>query len=203
MVVAPGANAKLLPFDIEQVKNLSDAEIILMQLEIPMETINAVSKIAKLNHQKVIINPAPAQTLSDELLEGLFLLTPNETEATLLSGILVTDECTAALAATFFLSKGVQNIIITLGKKGAYFQNDKLKLMVPAPIVMALDTTGAGDTFSGAIAVAILENINRESIVSVCSGWETVMKFAIETASLSVTKLGAQTSIPFRTEIIL
>lgn len=203
IVVAPGANAKLLPFDIEQVKNLSDAEIILMQLEIPMETINAVSKIAKLNHQKVIINPAPAQTLSDELLEGLFLLTPNETEATLLSGILVTDECTAALAATFFLSKGVQNIIITLGKKGAYFQNDKLKLMVPAPIVMALDTTGAGDTFSGAIAVAILENINRESIGSVCSGWETAMKFAIETASLSVTKLGAQTSIPFRTEIIL
>ena len=99
IVVAPGANANLLPADIEKVKNISDAEIILMQLEIPMETIIAVAKIAKSNNQKVIINPAPAQKLDDELLNGLFLITPNETEASLLTGIKVVDEETASQAA--------------------------------------------------------------------------------------------------------
>jgi len=81
IVVAPGANANLLPADISTVKNITDAEIILMQLEIPMETIVAIAKNAKANHQRVILNPAPAQKLDDELLDGLFLITPNETES--------------------------------------------------------------------------------------------------------------------------
>jgi ribokinase len=119
IVVAPGANANLLPADIEKVKNITEAEIFLMQLEIPMGTIAAVVKNAKANGQKVIINPAPAQKLDDELLNGLFLITPNETEAFLLTGITVHDESTASQAAVVFLSKGVQNIIITLGRQGA------------------------------------------------------------------------------------
>jgi ribokinase len=121
IVVAPGANANLLPADIEKVKNIAEADIILMQLEIPMETIAAVVKNAKANHQKVILNPAPAQNLDDELLNGLFLIIPNETEASLLTGITVDDEATASLAARLFLYKGVQNLIITLGSRGAFF----------------------------------------------------------------------------------
>jgi ribokinase len=196
IVVAPGANANLLPDDIKKVKDIKEAAIILMQLEIPMETIKAVAKIAKANGQKVIVNPAPAQKLEDELLNGLFLITPNETEASLLTGITVIDDATASKAANVFLCKGVQNVIITLGKKGAFFQNNKIKLRIPAPVVTALDTTAAGDTFSGAIAVAITETIDQTA-----TAWEQVVKFAIEAASISVTRLGAQASVPYRNEI--
>jgi len=198
IVVAPGANAKLFPVDIEKVKNITEAEIILMQLEIPMETITAVAKIAKANNQKVIINPAPAQKLDDELLNGLFLITPNETEASLLTGITVVDEETASQAAVVFLSKGVQNVIITLGKKGAFFQNENLKLKIRAPVVQAMDTTAAGDTFNGALTVALTENKDPINI-----GWENAIQFAVEAASISVTRLGAQSSVPYRSEIII
>ncbi len=191
IVVAPGANGQLLPPDIARVKNISDAEIILMQLEIPMETIAAVAKIAKANKQKVIINPAPAQKLADELLNGLFLITPNETEATLLTGIKVEDEATAAQAADIFLSKGVQNVIITLGKQGAYFKNADGTLKIDAPVVKAMDTTAAGDTFSGALTVALTEK----------KDWVNAIKFAVEAASISVTRMGAQASVPYRKEM--
>jgi ribokinase len=193
IVVAPGANANLLPADISTVKNITDAEIILMQLEIPMETIVAVAKNAKANHQRVILNPAPAQKLDNELLDGLFLITPNETEASLLIGIKVDDEATASLAARLFLNKGVQNVLITLGSQGAYFQNKNLSLMIDAPLVRAMDTTAAGDTFSGALAVAITENMD----------WKKAIQFAVKAASLSVTRLGAQSSIPYRCEITI
>lgn len=191
IVVAPGANARLLPTDIDLVKELSAAAIILMQLEIPMQTIAAAAKIAKANQQRVIINPAPAQQLSDEILNGLFLITPNETEAALLTGIKVDNELTASLAADIFLSKGVQNVIITLGKQGAYFQNNELKFTVPAPVVKAMDTTAAGDTFSGAVAVALTENM----------GWKKAIRFAVQAASISVTRMGAQASVPYRNEL--
>ncbi len=191
IVVAPGANANLLPADILTIQNINEAEIILMQLEIPMSTIEAVAKEAKNNNQKVIINPAPAQALSDELLNGLFLVTPNETEASLLTGIKVEDYNTAAQAAVVFLKQGVQNVIITMGKLGAYFQNADLNFKIPAPVVKAVDTTAAGDTFSGAIAVAINEKMN----------WENAIRFAIEAASISVTRKGAQSSVPYRQEL--
>ncbi len=191
IVVAPGANANLLPADILTIQNINEAEIILMQLEIPMSTIEAVAKEAKNNNQKVIINPAPAQALSDKLLNGLFLVTPNETEASLLTGIKVEDYNTAAQAAVVFLKQGVQNVIITMGKLGAYFQNADLNFKIPAPVVKAVDTTAAGDTFSGAIAVAINEKMN----------WENAIRFAIEAASISVTRKGAQSSVPYRQEL--
>jgi ribokinase len=198
IVVAPGANARLLPVDIEKIPDISEAEIILMQLEIPMATISAVAKIAKSNNQRVIINPAPAQKLDDELLCGLFLITPNETEATLITGIKVEDEETASQAAAIFLKKGVQNVIITLGRQGAYFQNENIKLKVDAPVVQAADTTAAGDTFSGALTVALTENIDLLNI-----GWESAIKFAVKAASISVTRLGAQASVPYRSEMVI
>ncbi len=191
IVVAPGANAQLLPVDIAQVKTISEAEIILVQLEIPMETIAAVMKIAIANKRKVIINPAPAQTLQDELLNGLFLITPNETEAGLLTNINVKDEETASQAAAVFLSKGVENVIITLGKQGAYFQNNEMQFKTGAPVVKAVDTTVAGDTFSAAIAVAVTERME----------WKQAVQFAVKAASISVTRMGAQASVPYRHEM--
>lgn len=191
IVVAPGANAQLLPADIAQIKTISEAAIILMQLEIPMETIAAVMKIATTNKRKVIINPAPAQKLPDELLNGLFLITPNETEACLLTNINVKDEATAAQAAKVFLSKGVLNVIITLGKQGAYFQNKDLQFITDAPVVKAVDTTAAGDTFSAAIAVAVTEKME----------WKQAVQFAVKAASISVTRMGAQASVPYRHEL--
>lgn len=191
IVVAPGANANLLPCDIERVKNIGDAEIILMQLEIPLATIEAVAKKAKANNQKVMINPAPAQHLSDELLNGLFLITPNETEACLLTGIQVVDEVSASKAAHVFLEKGVRHVIITLGKNGAYYQSASSSFTVPAPIVHTIDTTAAGDTFNGAMAVALIEEME----------WKQAIDFANKAASVSVTRMGAQASIPHRAEI--
>ena len=140
----------------------------------------------------MIINPAPAQKLADELLNGLFLITPNETEASLLTDITVENEETAGEAARVLLERGVKNVIITLGKKGAYFQNESLKLRINAPVVTAIDTTAAGDTFSGALAVALTEK----------KSWEEAIKFAVAAASISVTRLGAQASVPYRSEIL-
>jgi ribokinase len=192
IVVAPGANANLFPADIEKVENLRDATVILLQLEIPMDTINYIAKLAKVNKQKLILNPAPAQKLNDELLRGLYLITPNETEAFYLTGIQVKDETSASAAADVLLKKGVENIIITLGRKGAFFQNDQLKIKVSAPVVEPLDTTAAGDTFNGAITVALTENME----------WDKAIRFAVQAASISVTRMGAQSSVPYRKEII-
>ncbi len=192
IVVAPGANGNLLPADIEKVQNLRDAAVILLQLEIPMETINHIAKLTRLNKQKLILNPAPAQKLDDELLSALYLITPNETEAFYLTGVRVNDETTASAAADVFLKRGVENVIITLGREGAFFQNGYLKIKVNAPVMEPVDTTAAGDTFNGAITVAITENM----------GWEKAMRFAVQAASISVTRMGAQSSVPYRKEII-
>jgi len=193
IVVAPGANANLLPADIQKVKNIGEAAVLLMQLEIPMETIAFVADLAKSNHQKLIINPAPAQKLEDEFLNGLFLITPNETEAFLLTGIQVVDRETASAAASVFLNKGVQHVIITMGRQGVYFQNNNLKLKVAAPFVKAIDTTAAGDVFCGALTVAVTEMMD----------WEPAIQFAVHAASISVTRMGAQSAAPYRKEIIL
>jgi ribokinase len=192
IVVAPGANANLMPADIDRVKNLGQAATILMQLEIPMATVKYVAGIAKANGQKLILNPAPAQKLNDELLNGLFLITPNETEALVLTGITVKDVKTASEAAGVFLSRGVQNVVITMGSAGVYFQNKHLKIKVDAPPVKAMDTTAAGDVFSGAIAVGLTEGLD----------WDRALAFAVQAASISVTRMGAQSSIPYRKEVI-
>lgn len=192
IAVAPGANANLLPSDIEKVKTINSAEIILMQLEIPIETISSVIKNAKENKQKVILNPAPAQKLDNSLLSGLFMITPNETEAYFLTGIKVFDEVSASQAAGVFISNGVQNVVITMGTSGAYIFADGISKMVPVNPVKAVDTTAAGDVFNGALAVAISEGKDIEEAVS----------FANKAAAISVTRIGAQCSVPYRKEIV-
>lgn len=191
IVVAPGANAHLLPKDLEKVIALHEAEIILTQLETPIETIAHLVKKAKAHNQKIILNPAPAQALPDNLLDGLYLIVPNETEATLLTGIHVHDQTSASHAADILQQKGVHNVIITLGKQGAYLQTQHLKVLIDTPSVKAVDTTAAGDTFCGALAVAIAEN----------NGWEKAVHFACQAAAISVTRLGAQASVPYRNEL--
>jgi ribokinase len=191
IVVAPGANSNLLPGDLESVSAINDAEVVLVQLEIPFETIESVIQSAMAAGKKVILNPAPARSLNTELLDGLFLITPNETEASLLTGIQVDDQVSAAKAASFLQSKGVRNVIITLGGKGAYLHNDRFRILVEAPTVRAVDTTAAGDVFNGAIAVAIVEGME----------WEPAVRFACRAASISVTRLGAQASAPYRNEV--
>ncbi|MEI8074948.1 MAG: ribokinase [Bacteroidota bacterium] len=193
IVVAPGANAKLSVADVSAISELTDTAFILIQLEIPIETIAAVINTAKLNKTHVILNPAPAQLLSDSILDGLFLLIPNESEASILTGIQVTDLASASLAADILLQKGVGHVIITLGKQGAYFKSPFKELLIPAPSVTAIDTTAAGDTFCGALTVALTED----------KDWEDAIRFAIAAASLSVTRMGAQASVPFRKEINL
>ncbi|MDN3657566.1 ribokinase [Ferruginibacter paludis] len=190
IAVAPGANACLQPADIEKV-SLHEAGIILMQLEIPVTTISAVVNKARLNRQRIILNPAPAMLLPDELISGLFLITPNETEVAFLTGITVTDTISASKAAGILLDKDVQNVIITLGRQGAYFKNKEEAFTIPAPTVNAIDTTAAGDTFSGAVTVALTENMN----------WQKVVQFAVNAAAVSVTRLGAQASVPYRSEL--
>jgi ribokinase len=192
IAVAPGANANLLAADIDQAEEINDAEIILIQLEIPLETVSYVAKKVKAFQCKLVINPAPAQKLSDEILDGLFLITPNETEAFLLTGIKVSDENTAFGAADLLIKKGVQHVIITMGSSGAVFRDQHQKFSTSAPVVKALDTTAAGDVFNGALAVALTEDKN----------WKQALEFAVKAASISVTRIGAQSSAPYRKEII-
>lgn len=191
IVVASGANANLNPEDLNYILERKNDAIFLLQLEIPVEVVEHVIKVVSKQNHKIILNPAPAQKLSDLVFENLFLITPNEIEVSILTGIKVMDLQTAEMAADWLLAKGVKNVIITLGKLGAFFKNSNFKLVVPAYQVEAIDTTAAGDVFNGAIAVALSEN----------KTWEDAIQFANRAASLSVTRIGAQTSIPYRKEI--
>ena len=192
IVVAPGANARLLKADIDLAKGaILQAGIVLMQLEIPLETVIYTAELAFGAGKKVILNPAPAQPLPDELLKMLYLITPNETEAELLTGIAVTDQNTAEKAARLLLNKGVQVVIVTLGSKGALLVTESHCNLVPAFQVEAVDTTAAGDCFNGALAVAIAEGTDLVSAII----------FANKAASISVTRMGAQASAPYRAEV--
>ena len=194
IVVAPGANAQLTPADIDMARSaILEAEIVLMQLEIPLETVIYAAAIAFEAGKKVILNPAPAQPLPDTLLKKLYLITPNETEAELLTGIPVSDLTTAEKAAIALLKKGVQTVVITLGNKGALLVTGTKSLLIPAFPVLPIDTTAAGDCFNGALAVAIAEGASLEKAIA----------FASKAASISVTRMGAQASAPYRNEIDL
>ena len=191
IVVASGANAKLNEKDVASISDLTDTAFILMQLETPIETISAVINAANIKGINVILNPAPAQQLSQTILEGLFLLVPNESEASILTGIQVIDLASASKAADALLEKGVRHVIITLGKQGAFFKSVSREILIPAPIVTAIDTTAAGDTFCGALTVALTES----------KDWDDAIRFAVTAASISVTRMGAQSSVPYRNEI--
>jgi ribokinase len=192
IVVAPGSNSKLIISDIEVAREeVLRSGIILMQLEIPFETVMYVATLAFDSGIKFILNPAPAVDLPDNLLEKVYILTPNETEAELLTGIKVYDDRSAGQAASDLRKRGVKNVIITMGAGGSFVQTDSISVIIPGVTAKAVDTTAAGDIFNGALAVAISEGRMIDEAV----------KFANKAASISVTRLGAQASAPYRYEI--
>lgn len=194
IVVAPGSNNTLLPENLNSVLTIIDeSDIILMQLEIPMQTIEFMARKAKDKNARVILNPAPAAALSNDLILNLDMITPNETEAGMLTGSQVTDVDSAFVAAQKLHDKGMQKVVITLGSNGAVFFDGKSKLHIPGLNVEAVDTTAAGDTFSGALVVAVS---NGKPI-------EDAIDFANKAAAMSVTKMGAQASIPYLNQLTL
>ncbi|MCI1683416.1 MAG: ribokinase [Bacteroides sp.] len=192
IVVASGANNALTPQDIENAKSvIVGGDILLMQLEIPIETVEFAAKMANKHGAKVILNPAPARSLSNDLLGNLYMIIPNETEAEIFSGVKVVDWESAKAAADIISEKGVEIVIITLGSRGALVKERENYYEVPASKVNALDTTAAGDTFCAAVCVAIAEG---KTVLD-------AVKFANKSASVTVTRIGAQTSLPYRNEI--
>lgn len=193
IVVAPGANDTLHEEYIEAANDaIKEATIILFQLEIPLSTVLFAAKKGKELNKKIVLNPAPATILPTELFTCLYLITPNETEAEILTGIKVTDTLSASKAADKFLSAGVENVIITMGAAGAYFKNAEMEMQIPSHKVTAVDTTAAGDVFNGVLVVEIAKG----------NSWEEAIKKACKAASISVTRMGAQTSMPYKHELI-
>ncbi len=194
IVVAPGANNALLPESLDQAEEaFNNTDFILMQLEIPIDTvIYAAEKGFELG-KKIILNPAPAALLPHTIFPKLFLFTPNETEAGYYTGLTISDTNSARAAAILLLEKGVQNVVITMGSKGAFFKNADEELIVETPKVDAVDTTAAGDVFNGALCVALSENIP----------WKQALELACKAAAISVTRMGAQASAPFREEVFI
>jgi ribokinase len=193
IAVASGANDCLTVEHIEKNKALIEqAKVILFQLETPLPTIEKAIALAAAANKIIILNPAPAQALSDRLLSQISLLTPNETEASLLTGIAVCDATSAKKAAQCLLLKGVQQVIITMGELGVFYMDAKQAQMFPAFNVKATDSTAAGDTFNGALAAVLA---NQEEIFS-------CIHFAQAAAALSVQKSGAQPSIPCKQEVM-
>ena len=192
IVVAPGANATLTPEDINQFKEkIENASFVLMQLETPIETVETVANIAISKDVTVVLNPAPAAKLSDELLKKISIITPNQKEAEMLTGIKVSDETSAQQAASFLNRKGIGTVIITMGAAGAFLFHNNKHTMIHGTKVKVVDTTAAGDVFNGALIVALVEGQNMKDAVS----------FACRAAAISVTRLGAQASAPYRDEL--
>lgn len=192
IAVAGGANARLSPADVNKAAGLiRGAALLVAQLETPLATVIAAALVAVKAGVPVILNPAPAQVLPNRLLKLISILTPNETEAELLTGIKVTDEAAAARACTKLRSRGVRTVILTLGARGAYLADAGGQQLVPGFKVKAVDSTAAGDIFNGALSVALAERKTLRDAV----------RFANAAAALSVTRLGAQPSAPTRVEI--
>ena len=192
ILIIRGANLLLSEADvIAAEKDFADCDVVLTQLETLDEPIVAAARLAKKYSKPFILNPAPYRPLSDELLSMVDYITPNETEATYLTGIEINSLDDAKLAAEKLLSMGVKNVIITLGVKGAYYTDGEKNICVSGIKVKAVETTGAGDAFNGGFATAIGEGMDVES----------ALRFANTPAALSVTRLGAASSMPLRDEI--
>jgi ribokinase len=192
IAVSSGANDRLNPADVRRAKwAFRRARIVLLQLETPLPTVMAAIELAAASGVQVVLNPAPARPLPAQLLKHVYLLTPNQSEAELLTGVTVDDEVAAAKAADRLLARGVKNVIITMGLRGAFVAGKDLRQMIPGFKVKAVDATGAGDIFNGTLAVALAQG---RSLMEAA-------RFACASAAISVTRFGAQPSAPLRKEI--
>lgn len=192
IVVASGANANLNPADIRAAEAvIADANVVLLQLEIPFDTVETTIEIAAVHNVPVILNPAPARNIPDELLATVSILTPNEVEAEMLTGIDIDTDTQLEQAAAKVLATGTNHVIITLGKKGVFYADKQTQFRLPAYSVNAVDTTGAGDVFNGALAAFYATDVTIEE----------KLQRASAAAAISVTRIGAQSSAPFLAEI--
>lgn len=192
IAVASGANGTLSTDDIASARGVIEtASVLLMQLETPVETVLRAAQWAADKGVFVILNPAPACALPDELFGYLSMITPNESEAERLTGIHIADEQSAQAVAEALCAKGVTHVVITMGAQGAFVYGDGQGSFVPAVKVEAVDTTAAGDVFNGALAVALTEGHPLPAAV----------RFASAAAAVSVTRMGAQASAPYRNEV--
>ena len=190
--VAPGANFALTPDDIDAAAEMiAQAKVLLLQLEIPMETVTKAAEVASAAGVTVVLDPAPAAPLKRKLLEHVDYVTPNETEAAQITGIQVTDPESTRTAAKKLLDMGAKQAVITLGSQGVYWTDGDEELFVPAQKIEARDTTAAGDAFNGAFGAALVTGLPIEAALS----------RACNVASLSATKMGAQPSLPTLEEV--
>lgn len=192
IVVASGANGDFCTADIEACRaSLESCSILLLQLEIPVPAVALAAEIAHKAGAMVVLNPAPSAALPEEIFRNVDLFIPNETELSDFSGIPVNDAGSAFKAAQAMRAKGVGKLIVTMGSKGALICDGDSPVTVPAQKVRAVDTTAAGDTFCGALCVAISEG---RSLLE-------ATEFATRASALTVQKMGAQNSIPFRKDL--
>ena len=194
IVVSPGANHTLTPADISAAEAaIAGADMVLLQLEIPLETVASAVQMAKKHHVPVLLNPAPAHPLPDVILAGVTYFIPNETETALYAGFPITDDRAAEKAAAQLCERfGMEMVVLTLGSRGALLHAAGQNIAVPPFPVSPVDTTAVGDAFVGGFAVAITEG--RTPV--------DAARFASAVAALSVTKAGAQPSLPRRNEVL-
>ncbi len=193
IVVAPGANYELKKDDIDKsIDAIKESDIVVTQLEVPIDTVRYVLQKSKELNKYTILNPAPAVKLGDEIIKNVDLLTPNETELEILSGIEIKEDEDILSAAKILINKGVKELIVTLGSKGALYINKDIQKMYKSYKVNAIDTTAAGDSFTGAVAVSLANNENIDKAID----------FASKVGALSVTKEGAQSSLPYLEDVI-
>ena len=191
IVITPGANNRLLPEYIDLIRDEIDkCEMVVLQMEIPYETVIAVCELACARKKRIMLNVAPARHVDEKLLRMIDVLVVNETEAETVSGARIGDVGEEAIVDKL-LSMGATTVVLTLGKQGCRLKNGKESLSVPAFNVKAVDTTAAGDTFCGALAAGLSHEKN----------WNEVLKFATAASAICVTRMGAQPSIPTEKEV--
>ena len=192
IVIIPQANMALSVENIDQAESsIADSDVLVLQCEVPMEANQRAAEIANKNDTLVILNPAPACAIPDALLSLVDIITPNESETEILTGMPTETDNQAIEAAHLLLSKGIETVILTLGSRGSFLLTKKMEKLIPAFSVEVVDTTAAGDAFCGALAASLAHGINIEKSV----------KIANAAGALAVTKLGAEPSLPSREEI--
>ena len=192
IVLAAGANGALTPADIDaHAARIGGAAMLVLQLEVPMPVVQRAIGIAHAAGVPVLLNPGPASPLPEAVWSQIDILVPNESEATLLSGVEVSDATSAYAAAKVFRQRGVKCVLITLGANGVAVSDDAGERHLPAHVVKAVDTTAAGDTFIGGLSAGLVEGLAMDDAVALGQ----------RASALCVTRHGAQPSIPYRREI--
>jgi ribokinase len=192
IAVAPGANARVGPEDVDRAEPaIAECDVVLLQLEVPLQAVERAVELAKKYRKRVLLNPAPYTALPDRILSRVDVLTPNETEAEMLLGGGEAGLTGVAGTAEELLRRGVGCVIVTLGKEGVLVVRPEEQFRVPGRRVKAVDTTAAGDAFCGALAVRLAEGAEFRDAV----------RFAVSASALSVTRIGAQSSLPSRAEV--